>query len=155
MRTKKQKIIRERLRIEKAQKEEIKVLYFAQDPQVSSRILAVLKVNTSKKSIPIYKDETVEENKKLIKKKIQTEQIKEIEKFQIICGSNGKIGTWYNTISGVNDKRAGIKISEVQKFSRLRVGKELTKENFLKLYPLQCETFKKIFAKEYNNIIKQ
>lgn len=41
MRTK-NKITREQHRVKKAQKQESKVLYFAQDPQVSSRILAVL-----------------------------------------------------------------------------------------------------------------
>lgn len=104
-------------------------MYFAQDPQVSSRILAVLHVGATKSAVPLYE-------KKL-------------------CGSNGKMGTWYNTISGVRDARAGVEVSEAQKFCRTRVGRKLTNEEFLKLYPQQCNAFKEIFKTEYNNLIKK
>lgn len=53
MRTK-NKITREQHRVKKAQKQESKVLYFAQDPQVSSRILAVLHVGATKSAVPLY-----------------------------------------------------------------------------------------------------
>lgn len=54
MRTK-NKITREQHRVKKAQKQESKVLYFAQDPQVSSRILAVLHVGATKSAVPLMK----------------------------------------------------------------------------------------------------
>ena len=53
MRTK-NKITREQHRVKKAQKQESKVLYFAQDPQVSSRILTVLHVGATKSAVPLY-----------------------------------------------------------------------------------------------------
>lgn len=53
MRTK-NKITREQHRVKKVQKQESKVLYFAQDPQVSSRILAVLHVGATKSAVPLY-----------------------------------------------------------------------------------------------------
>lgn len=169
MRTK-SKITREQHRVKKAQKQESKVLYFAQDPQVSSRILAVLHVGATKSAVPLYekkqgtKDIFVynRKTKKKEKKKITTsihvfngQAIKEIERFKVICGSNGKMGTWYNTISGVRDARAGVEVSEAQKFCRTRVGRKLTNEEFLKLYPQQCNAFKEIFKTEYNNLIKK
>lgn len=135
MRTK-NKITREQHRVKKAQKQESKVLYFAQDPQVSSRILAVLHVGATKSAVPLYekkqgtKDIFVynKKTKKKEKKTITTsihvfngQAIKEIERFKVICGSNGKMGTWYNTISGVRDARAGVEVSEAQKFCRTRV----------------------------------
>lgn len=157
MRTK-NKITRERNRVEKAQKQEIKVLYFAQDPQVSSRILAVLHVGATKSAVPLYEKKQGTKEKKTITTSIHVfngQAIKEIERFKVICGSNGKMGTWYNTISGVRDARAGVEVSEAQKFCRTRVGRKLTNEEFLKLYPQQCNAFKEIFKTEYNNLIKK
>ena len=164
---KENKKLQEKIRIEKAQKQEIKVLYFAQDPQVSSRILAVLQKGASKKRVPLY--EKVKEKKEILiynKNKHKTEKkvvtasihkkigqgISEIEKFQVICGSNGKIGTRYNTISGVRDTMQGIEVSEVQKFLRTTVGRKLTDKEFLEMYPKQCDIFKKIFVEEYENL---
>lgn len=159
MRTK-NKITREQHRVKKAQKQESKVLYFAQDPQVSSRILAVLHVGATKSAVPLYEKKQGTKdifvyNKKTKKKEKKTITTKEIERFKVICGSNGKMGTWYNTISGVRDSRAGVEVSEAQKFCRTRVGRKLTNEEFLKLYPQQCNAFKEIFKTEYNNLIKK
>lgn len=169
MRTK-NKITQERRRVTAAQKQDNKVLYFAQDPQVSSRILAVLHIGATKSSVPLYEKkkeqkeifvynkDTKKKEKKIITvgvHKLTGKTIKEIERFQVICGSNGKIRTWYNTISGVRDARAGVEVSEVQKFCRTRVGRKLTNEEFLKLYPQQCNTFKEIFKTQYNNLIKK
>lgn len=50
---------------------------------------------------------------------------------------------------------AGVEVSEAQKFCRTRVGRKLTNEEFLKLYPQQCNAFKEIFKTEYNNLIKK
>lgn len=157
MRTK-NKITREQHRVKKAQKQESKVLYFAQDPQVSSRILAVLHVGATKSAVPLYEKKQGTKEKKTITTSIHVfngQAIKEIERFKVICGSNGKMGTWYNTISGVRDARAGVEVSEAQKFCRTRVGRKLTNEEFLKLYPQQCNAFKEIFKTEYNNLIKK
>nr|DAS74278.1 MAG TPA: hypothetical protein [Caudoviricetes sp.] len=128
--------------------QESKVLYFAQDPQVSSRILAVLHVGATKSAVPLYekkqgtKDIFVynKKTKKKEKKTITTsihvfngQAIKEIERFKVICGSNGKMGTWYNTISGVRDSRAGVEVSEAQKFCRTRVGRNCIRSNVMHL----------------------
>lgn len=134
-----------------------KVLYFAKDPQVSSRILAVLHEGTFKKTVPSYgkvkeKKEILiyNKNKHKTEKKIITtsthkkveQKISEIEKFQVICGSNGKIGTRYNTV---------YRIPIVIYLAR-SVGRKLTDKEFLEMYPKQCNTFKKIFAEEYENL---
>ena len=169
MRTK-NKITRERLRVTAAQKQEVKALYFAQDPQVSSRILAVLHVGATKSSVPLYEKkkeqkeifvynkDTKKKEKKIITTsvhKFNGKAIKEIESFQVICGSNGKKGTWYNTISGVKDARQGIEISETQKFCRMKVGRKLSNTEFLDLYPKQCNAFKTIFKEEYEQLKSQ
>ena len=99
-----------------------KVLYFAKDPQVSSRILAILHEGTFKKTVP--------SKEKKVKQKVL-----EIKKFQVICSSNGKVGTRYNTISRVPT-----------------VGRKLTDKEFLEMYPKQCNIFKKMFVKEYENL---
>ena len=169
MRTK-NKITQERHRVTAAQKQEVKALYFAQDPQVSSRILAVLHVGATKSSVPLYEKkkelkeifvynkDTKKKEKKIITASIHKfngKAIKEIERFQVICGSNGKMGTWYNTISGVKDARQGIEISEAQKFCRMKVGRKLSNTEFLDLYPKQCNAFKTIFKEEYEQLKSQ
>lgn len=103
-------------------------MYFAQDPQVSSRILAVLHVGATKSAVPLYE------------KKQGTKDIFVYNK---------------KTKKGVRDARAGVEVSEAQKFCRTRVGRKLTNEEFLKLYPQQCNAFKEIFKTEYNNLIKK
>lgn len=169
MRTK-NKITQERHRVTAAQKQEVKALYFAQDPQVSSRILAVLHVEATKSSVPLYEKkkeqkeifvynkDTKKKEKKIITAsvhKFNGKAIKEIEKFQVICGSNGKMGTWYNTISGVKDARQGIEVSEAQKFCRMKVGRKLSNTEFLDLYPKQYNAFKTIFKEEYEQLKSQ
>lgn len=144
-------------------------MYFAQDPQVSSRILAVLHVGATKSAVPLYekkqgtKDIFVynKKTKKKEKKTITTsihvfngQAIKEIERFKVICGSNGKMGTWYNTISGVRDARAGVEVSEAQKFCRTRVGRKLTNEEFLKLYPSNVMHLKKSSKQNIITLLK-
>ena len=99
-----------------------KVLYFAKDPQVSSRILAILYEGTFKKTVP-SKEKKVEQ------------KVLEIKKFQVICSSNGRVGTRYSTISRVPT-----------------VGRKLTDKEFLEMYPKQCNIFKKMFVKEYENL---
>lgn len=134
---------------------ENKVLYFAKDPQVSSRILAVLQKGVSKDKVQLTervkvgtKQITSFKNKKTrtvdVYKRIPKEQFNQIEKYQIICGSNGKVGTWYNTCELNKDNT--IK-------SRKNVGTELTPEEFVKLYDSQCEIFKRIFHEEYKSIL--
>lgn len=162
------KITRERNRVAKGKKHHDAVLYFAQDPQVSSRILAVLHYGAGKHTVPVY--ETSKEirtilvyNKKTKKKeeKVITCCVhkpagntkKEIERFRVICGSNGKIGTWYNTIVGVKDFRQGVHVSEVQKHCRIRVGRKLSNEEVVEMFPQQCQAFQKIFQEEYQKLV--
>ena len=169
MRTK-NKITQERRRVTAVQKQDNKVLYFAQDPQISSRILAVLHIGATKSSVPLYEKkkeqkeifvynkDTKKKEKKIITvgvHKLTGKTIKEIERFQVICGFNGKIGTWYNTISGVKDARQGIEVSKAQKFCRMKVGRKLSNTEFLDLYPKQCNAFKTIFKEEYEQLKSQ
>lgn len=132
------------------------VLYFAADPQISYRILAVLKTGHSKKEVPVYKvekttrtvtnyvkgEKVTKEVKASIHKKTGT-VLHEIEKFTVVCGSNGKEGTWYNTLQGVRDQRMGIS-----------VGEKLDTKKFLELFPKQCPEFQRMFKSEYEKLKK-
>lgn len=139
---KENKVEQEERRIDAASRELQygKLLYFAKDLQVSSRILAVLSKGVSKQKI--VTKVTDKKGKKMVTKTISQN---EIERYRIICGSNGKIGTWYNL--AVLQKDNTVKING-------NVGKALTEKEFISLYPSQCSAFKKIFAEEYNNLIK-
>lgn len=65
------------------------------------------------------------------------DETRTITYYKVICGSNGKIGTRYNVV-----KNNGYDT----------MNKQLTDDLFVKLYPLQCEIFKKIFNQEYKLI---
>ena len=91
-----------------------KVVCFAQDRDVSTRILAILSVGQTKSGV---KKET-----KGADGKVTVAFVPEITRYKVICGSNGKVGT---------------------------VGRRLTDEEFVNMYPSQCNIFKEIFKEEF------
>lgn len=150
------KIKKERIRVDNATRilKEKKVLYFAKDQQVSSRILAVLSVGVSRDKVQVTKREEYQEKTMVYSKKdgksyekiitkyrrVPTNTFNKIEIYRVICGSNGKIGKRFNTCELYNNNK--IKSQKI-------VGEPLDNATFIKLYETQCPAFKKIFASEY------
>lgn len=136
------------------------LLFFAMDNTVSSRILAVLHKGVSKRKISFhtsekesaeYTDKKGVKRTKIVRKSVIKKVEPEIEKFQVVCGSNGKVGTWYNTITSPADNVSEKDVTKVKK--RILVGRRLSNKEVLELFPKQCPLFQKIFAKEYQAII--
>lgn len=75
-----------------------KVVCFAQDRDVSTRILAILSVGQTKSGV---KKET-----KGADGKVTVAFVPEITRYKVICGSNGKVGTRYNVIKYLKKKKA-------------------------------------------------
>ena len=86
-----------RIRKANATTEKEKVMYFAQDRDVSTRILAILSVGQTKSGV----------KKEVIGADGKTTAIfmPEITRYKVICGSNGKVGTRYNVIKYPKKKR--------------------------------------------------
>lgn len=152
MRNKKTKV-REEIRTNRAEgvKQTQEVLFFAKDQQVSSRILAVLSVGVSKEKVQVTKREQYEKKLpngavKVCFRRVPTNIFNKIEKYQIICGSNGKVGTWFNTCELDKDGRP--------KFNK-NVGRKLTDAEFVEMYENQCAVFKTVFAKEYTEKLQE
>lgn len=103
-----------------------KVVCFAQDRDVSTRILAILSVGQTKSGV---KKET-----KGADGKVTVAFVPEITRYKVICGSNGKVGTRYTVIDNCT------------------VGRRLTDEEFVNMYPSQCNIFKKIFKEEFQKL---
>lgn len=155
----KNKMVREKIRTNRAEglKKTQGVLFFAKDQQVSSRILAVLSVGVSKEKVQVTKREAYQKEIMVYSKKdnkshkqmvtryrrVPTETFNKIEKYQIICGSNGKVGTWFNTCELYNNGKP--------KFNK-NVGRRLSDAEFVEMYENQCAAFKAVFAKEYTEI---
>lgn len=91
-----------------------KVVCFAQDRDVSTRILAILSVGQTKSGV---KKET-----KGADGKVTVAFVLEITRYKVICGSNGT------------------------------VGRRLTDEEFVNMYPSQCNIFKEIFKEEFQKL---
>ena len=108
-----------------------KVVCFAQDRDVSTRILAILSVGQTKSGV---KKET-----KGADGKVTVAFVPEITRYKVICGSNV------------------IKIPKEEKGRVIRktvidngtVGRRLTDEEFVNMYPSQCNIFKEIFKEEF------
>ena len=60
------------------------------------------------------------------------------QKFKVICGSNGKLGTRYQ-----------------KKGSPCSVGDSLSVKEFVKLFRIQSPRFQEIFELEYKELYKQ
>lgn len=122
-----------RIRKANATTEKEKVMYFAQDRDVSTRILAILSVGQTKSGV----------KKEVIGADGKTTAIfmPEITRYKVICGSNGKVGTRYNVIKIPKEEKGRV--------IKKTVGRRLTDEEFVNMYPSQCNIFKEIFKREF------
>ena len=91
---------------------------FSRDLTVSSNILAVLSESTKKVG--------------------KGKDVKVYQKFKVICGSNGKLGTRYQ-----------------KKGSPCSVGDSLSVKEFVELFRKQSPRFQEIFELEYKELYKQ
>ena len=109
-----------------------KVVCFVQDRDVSTRILAILSVGQTKSGV---KKET-----KGADGKVTVAFVPEITRYKVICGSNGKVGTRCNVIKIPKEEKGRVNGT---------VGRRLTDEEFVNMYPSQCNIFKEIFKEEF------
>lgn len=116
-----------------------KVVCFAQDRDVSTRILAILSVGQTKSGV---KKET-----KGADGKATAIFMPEITRYKVICGSNGKVGTRYNVIKIPKEEKSRVIKKTV--IDNSTVGRRLTDEEFVNMYPSQCNIFKEIFKREF------
>ncbi|QOR58026.1 hypothetical protein [uncultured phage cr50_1] len=82
-----------RIRKANAVVKEKEILYFAQDRDVSTRMLAILSVSKTKSGVM--------KEIKGADGKVQQILCPEITRYKVICGSNGKVGTRFNTVAYV------------------------------------------------------
>lgn len=122
-----------------------KVVCFAQDRDVSTRILAILSVGQTKSGV---KKET-----KGADGKVTVAFVPEITRYKVICGSNGKVGTRFNTVIIPKEQKGRVIVKET--IDNGSVGRKLTDKEFVELYPKQCNTFKEIFKEEYKVLTKK
>lgn len=122
-----------------------KVVCFAQDRDVSTRILAILSVGQTKSGV---KKET-----KGADGKVQQILYPEITRYKVICGSNGKVGTRFNTVIIPKEQKGRVIVKEA--IDNGSVGRKLTDKEFVELYPKQCNIFKEIFKEEYKALTKK
>ena len=122
-----------------------KVVCFAQDRDVSTRILAILSVGQTKSGV---KKET-----KGADGKVTVAFVPEITRFKVICGSNGKVGTRFNTVIIPKEQKGRVIVKET--IDNGSVGRKLTDKEFVELYPKQCNIFKEIFKEEYKALTKK
>ena len=115
-----------------------KVVCFAQDRDVSTRILAILSVGQTKSGV---KKET-----KGADGKVTVAFVPEITRYKVICGSNGKVGTRFNTVIIPKEQKGRVIVKET--IDNGSVGRKLTDKEFVELYPKQCNIFKEIFIEE-------
>lgn len=122
-----------------------KVVYFAQDRDVSTRILAILSVGQTKTGV----------KKEVIGADGKTTAIfmPEITRYKVICGSNGKVGTRFNTVIIPKEQKGRVIVKET--IDNGSVGRKLTDKEFVELYPKQCNIFKEIFKEEYKVLTKK
>lgn len=134
-----------RIRKTNATTEKEKVMYFAQDRDVSTRILAILSVGQTKSGV----------KKEVIGADGKTTAIfmPEITRYKVICGSNGKVGTRFNTVIIPKEQKGRVIVKET--IDNGSVGRKLTDKEFVELYPKQCNIFKEIFKEEYKALTKK
>ena len=149
----------------KAKVKEAAKVVFCQDLDVSSRILAVLGKSVSKNKVnvhirePYTKEFVVKTKNGKEYKKTKTkykvtvvESFNEIERYSVICGSNGKTGVRYNTVVAGKDK---INPSSADIKKRLIVGRQLSDKEFVELFNKQHTIFKNIFTEEYQSALQR
>ena len=122
-----------------------KVVCFARDRDVSTRILAILSVGQTKSGV---KKET-----KGADGKVTVAFVPEITRYKVICGSNGKVGTRFNTVIIPKEQKGRVIVKET--IDNGSVGRKLTDKEFVELYPKQCNIFKEIFKEEYKALTKK
>lgn len=122
-----------------------KVVCFAQDRDVSTRILAILSVGQTKSGV---KKET-----KGADGKVTVAFVPEITRYKVICGSNGKVRTRFNTVIIPKEQKGRVIVKET--IDNGSVGRKLTDKEFVELYPKQCNIFKEIFKEEYKALTKK
>lgn len=134
-----------RIRKANATTEKEKVMYFAQDRDVSTRILAILSVGQTKSGV----------KKEVIGADGKTTAIfmPEITRYKVICGSNGKVGTRFNTIIIPKEQKGRVIVKET--IDNGSVGRKLTDKEFVELYPKQCNIFKEVFKEKYEALTKK
>lgn len=122
-----------------------KVVCFAQDRDVNTRILAILSVGQTKSGV---KKET-----KGADGKVTVAFVPEITRYKVICGSNGKVGTRFNTVIIPKEQKGRVIVKET--IDNGSVGRKLTDKEFVELYLKQCNIFKEIFKEEYKALTKK
>lgn len=134
-----------RIRKANATTEKEKVMYFAQDRDVSTRILAILSVGQTKSGV----------KKEVIGADGKTTAIfmPKITRYKVICGSNGKVGTRFNTIIIPKEQKGRVIVKET--IDNGSVGRKLTDKEFVELYPKQCNIFKEVFKEKYEVLTKK
>lgn len=75
------------------------------------------------------------------------ESVGEVYSKIILCGSNGKVGTRYNVIKIPKEEKGRVIKKTV--IDNSTVGRRLTDEEFVNMYPSQCNIFKEIFKREF------
>lgn len=134
-----------RIRKANATTEKEKVMYFVQDRDVSTRILAILSVGQTKSGV---KKEVIGADGKST-----AIFMPEITRYKVICGSNGKVGTRFNTVIIPKEQKGRVIVKET--IDNGSVGRKLTDKEFVELYPKQCNIFKEIFKEEYKALTKK
>lgn len=134
-----------RIRKANATTEKEKVMYFVQDRDVSTRMLAILSVSKTKSGVM--------KEVKDADGKVQQILCPEITRYKVICGSNGKVGTRFNTVIIPKEQKGRVIVKET--IDNGSVGRKLTDKEFVELYPKQCNIFKEIFKEEYKALTKK
>lgn len=134
-----------RIRKANAVVKEKEILYFAQDRDVSTRMLAILSVSKTKS--------IVMKEAKGTDGKVQQILYPEITRYKVICGSNGKVGTRFNTVIIPKEQKGRVIVKEA--IDNGSVGRKLTDKEFVELYPKQCNIFKEVFKEKYEALTKK
>lgn len=82
--------------------------------------------------------------------KVTVAFVPEITRYKVICGSNGKVGTRYNVIRIPKEEKGRVIRKTV--IDNDTVGRRLTDEEFVNIYPSQCNIFKEIFKEEFQKL---
>lgn len=82
--------------------------------------------------------------------KVTVAFVPEITRYKVICGSNGKVGTRYNVIKIPKEEKGRVIRKTV--IDNGTVGRRLTDEEFVNMYPSQCNIFKEIFKEEFQKL---
>lgn len=85
-----------------------------------------------------------------IEQKVTVAFVPEITRYKVICGSNGKVGTRYNVIKIPKEEKGRVIRKTV--IDNGTVGRRLTDEEFVNMYPSQCNIFKEIFKEEFQKL---